>query len=167
MCSCSCSCVYDFLCCVHDDDDGDGNIGSATDSPDTARALLSDRAIRWLTAAGATTYDSGNDFAEDGTAIRKECEISPLLSYSGEGLSDYNTKKVPLPCILQDLKVDELALDVCEISEIRKNLLQNKQDHISDAFPNMSTEDKIYKQVSNFELNIALSSNLQKKYFKY
>jgi UDP-N-acetylglucosamine/UDP-N-acetylgalactosamine diphosphorylase len=71
--------------------------GSATDSPDTARALLSDQAIRWLTAAGATTYDGGNDFDGDGVAIRKECEISPLLSYGGEGLDHLFGAKIPLP----------------------------------------------------------------------
>ena len=71
--------------------------GSATDSPDTARALLSNQAIRWLTAAGASTYDCGNDFSEDGSDLRKECEISPLLSYGGEGLDHLYGAKVPLP----------------------------------------------------------------------
>jgi UDP-N-acetylglucosamine/UDP-N-acetylgalactosamine diphosphorylase len=71
--------------------------GSATDSPDTARALLSDQAIRWLTAVGASTYDGGTDFDENGTAVRKECEISPLLSYGGEGLDHLCGAKIPLP----------------------------------------------------------------------
>jgi UDP-N-acetylglucosamine/UDP-N-acetylgalactosamine diphosphorylase len=71
--------------------------GSATDSPDTARALLSDQAIRWLTAVGASTYDGGTDFDENGTAVRKECEISPLLSYGGEGLEHLCGAKIPLP----------------------------------------------------------------------
>jgi UDP-N-acetylglucosamine/UDP-N-acetylgalactosamine diphosphorylase len=49
--------------------------GAAADSPDTARALFSALCRRRLEAAGATLA------AADGA-----CEVSPLLSYQGEGL---------------------------------------------------------------------------------
>lgn len=49
--------------------------GSATDSPDTARALLLAQGARWAAAAGA--------------AVAEGCvgvEVPPLVSYAGEGL---------------------------------------------------------------------------------
>ncbi|KAJ1423193.1 nucleotide-diphospho-sugar transferase [Ochromonadaceae sp. CCMP2298] len=66
--------------------------GSAQDSPDTARELLSQQAQRWLLVAGAKiNRDSGTGCV---------CEISPLLSYSGEGLSSFRDTEVSLPCYL-------------------------------------------------------------------
>jgi hypothetical protein len=114
--------------------------GSATDSPDTARALLSDQAIRWLNAAGASCY---KDLSKD----NHECEISPLMSYGGEGLTAYSSRKVPLPCVLHKIAPEDLAIDACEISALRKVLLQSKQEHILDCFPNMTVDDPIFKQV--------------------
>lgn len=53
--------------------------GSASDSPDTARALISNLAKTWVQAAGGTlTGDTDSD----------QCEISPLTSFAGEGLED-------------------------------------------------------------------------------
>jgi UDP-N-acetylglucosamine/UDP-N-acetylgalactosamine diphosphorylase len=66
--------------------------GSLTDSPDTARTYLSKRAQKWVINAGGTL--TGNQ--DDGT-----CEISPLISYGGEGLEDLvNGKEVPCPFTL-------------------------------------------------------------------
>lgn len=52
--------------------------GAPTDSPDTARAMLGALARRWIAAAGGSVEGS----------VDAPVEISPLLSYSGEGLQD-------------------------------------------------------------------------------
>lgn len=52
--------------------------GSSTDSPDTAREMISQQAKRWALAAGAK---AAQPEGEEGL-----CEISPLVSYGGEGL---------------------------------------------------------------------------------
>ena len=51
--------------------------GSSTDSPDTAREMISRQAKRWAAAAGAKLGEEGDEGL---------CEISPLVSYGGEGL---------------------------------------------------------------------------------
>jgi len=62
--------------------------GSSSDSPDTARSMISSMAKEWLQAAGATlTGDVESDC----------CEISPLISYAGEGLEHYKGKEVACP----------------------------------------------------------------------
>ena len=48
--------------------------GSATDSPDTARAAILAQGARWLAAAGATVSAAAG------------VEVPPLVSYAGEGL---------------------------------------------------------------------------------
>ena len=50
--------------------------GSSTDSPDTAREMISRQARRWARAAGAKLAEGGEGL----------CEVSPLVSYGGEGL---------------------------------------------------------------------------------
>lgn len=54
--------------------------GAASDSPDTARALIYKLSHRYLTAAGGTLTP-----AADGA---EEVEISPLASFEGEGLEE-------------------------------------------------------------------------------
>jgi UDP-N-acetylglucosamine/UDP-N-acetylgalactosamine diphosphorylase len=72
--------------------------GSAQDSPDTARQVLSQQAQRWLVAAGAVIVPGGS--GGTGESAESVCEISPLLSYAGEGLSSLRGKEVTLPCYL-------------------------------------------------------------------
>ncbi|GLD91875.1 hypothetical protein PINS_up000408 [Pythium insidiosum] len=50
--------------------------GAATDSPDTARHLVSEQCRRWLVKAGASFDDSTNGL----------CEVVAAVSYNGEGL---------------------------------------------------------------------------------
>ncbi|ETP13901.1 hypothetical protein F441_11094, partial [Phytophthora nicotianae CJ01A1] len=68
--------------------------GSASDSPDSARQLISEQCKRWLVDAGATFADSSSDAV---------CEILPTLSYNGEGLEGVARAKSPiqLPIVLR------------------------------------------------------------------
>jgi UDP-N-acetylglucosamine/UDP-N-acetylgalactosamine diphosphorylase len=61
--------------------------GSATDSPDTARLMMSTMVKGWMLAAGA-------NFVSDGSEL---CEISPSVTYDGEGLEKYKDKEVTCP----------------------------------------------------------------------
>lgn len=86
----------------------------AQDSPDTARAMLSAQAKRWLIAAGAqlvtadgAPYVSGGDSvstvaetAADADADEALCEVSSLVSYAGEGLEQYAGKQLTIPFYL-------------------------------------------------------------------
>jgi UDP-N-acetylglucosamine/UDP-N-acetylgalactosamine diphosphorylase len=65
--------------------------GNPSDSPDTARLLLHRQARRWLTNAGAHLSVSEEEEAIEigtrgGLSTENLYEISPLLSYEGEGL---------------------------------------------------------------------------------
>ena len=60
--------------------------GSSSDSPDTARAMISAISKSWMKAAGATLEGD-----ESGATL---CEILPLTSYAGEGLEAYKDQVV-------------------------------------------------------------------------
>lgn len=64
--------------------------GNPVDSPDSARAMMTSQAKSWLLAAGAVLNNNS----------KEQCEISPLLSYGGEGLEDFYGVKIDLPCYL-------------------------------------------------------------------
>ncbi|KAG7859438.1 hypothetical protein KL939_002338 [Ogataea angusta] len=61
--------------------------GSANDGPETCKANLLMRSARWLTKARAILRGS-------------EIEVSPLTSYSGEGLENYSGKTIESPAII-------------------------------------------------------------------
>ncbi|KAH3665909.1 hypothetical protein OGAPHI_004098 [Ogataea philodendri] len=61
--------------------------GSANDSPETCKANLLARSARWLKKAGATV-------------IGDEVEVSPLSSYSGEGLDKFADATISAPKIV-------------------------------------------------------------------
>jgi UDP-N-acetylglucosamine/UDP-N-acetylgalactosamine diphosphorylase len=79
--------------------------GDASDSPDTARALLTAQATRWLEAVGASVLDPRDSDSVDGTDAdngpEPQCEISPLRSYAGEGLRAYYGQELKMPCHLE------------------------------------------------------------------
>lgn len=80
--------------------------GAAIDTPTTARNALLRLHSRWVTAVGATLLD------QDGNAVPTsasessessslpECEISPLVSYFGEGLEQLKGRTVQSPFTL-------------------------------------------------------------------
>lgn len=80
--------------------------GAATDSPSTARNALLHLHCRWVTAAGAALLDEdGNDVPLTVSESSKSnspatCEISPLVSYFGEGLEHLQGKTIKTPFIL-------------------------------------------------------------------
>lgn len=62
---------------------------TGADSPETARAYLSDLAKEYLENAGAKMHGKEG---EGGL-----CEVSPLTSYAGEGLEEYNGRRLKCP----------------------------------------------------------------------
>ena len=66
---------------------------SGVDSPESARKLVSDLHLAWVKQAGAVVGHSQGK-------SECVCEISPLVSYAGEGLEFLNGKKVNLPFYL-------------------------------------------------------------------
>ncbi len=62
--------------------------GAKSDSPDTARAMMTNMVKEWIVEAGGTL---GGDMKSD------KCEIGPLMSYGGEGLDEYKGKTVECP----------------------------------------------------------------------
>ncbi|GFH59840.1 hypothetical protein CTEN210_16319 [Chaetoceros tenuissimus] len=66
--------------------------GASSDSPDTARAMISSLSKEWLIQAGATLKEEGS-----ADCI---CEITPMTSYGGEGLDSYKGKEVVCPFVL-------------------------------------------------------------------
>ncbi|KAF8474297.1 UDP-N-acetylglucosamine pyrophosphorylase [Kalaharituber pfeilii] len=74
--------------------------GSKEDNPETSRKDVMAQGRRWLLAAGATVVSE--DPREDGV------EVSPLISYGGEGLEMFKGKEVIAPAVIER----ELAKDL-------------------------------------------------------
>ncbi|KIX07686.1 uncharacterized protein Z518_02340 [Rhinocladiella mackenziei CBS 650.93] len=69
--------------------------GSAEDNPDTSKQDIMDQGARWLRAAGATVVSEGS-----GTGV----EVSPLISYGGEGLDYLNGREIRAPAVIEKSK---------------------------------------------------------------
>ncbi|CAN9504660.1 unnamed protein product [Ophioblennius macclurei] len=89
--------------------------GAATDSPTTARNALLAQHCRWATRAGAALLDEhGNalpTFSSGPTELHPAAvfEISPLVSYFGEGLEQLlNGRTLNVPFILDGKRAKEL-----------------------------------------------------------
>ena len=67
--------------------------GEKEDSPDTARALVLAQHARWLRTAGATLRGGSGE-------APPVAEVSPLLSYAGEGLERYAGAVIDCPALL-------------------------------------------------------------------
>ena len=68
--------------------------GNPVDSPDSARSLMTAQAKGWLKAVGAKIVSK--------SIANHVCEISPLLSYEGEGLEKFKNAEISLPCYLDN-----------------------------------------------------------------
>ncbi|KAK0117912.1 UDP-N-acetylglucosamine pyrophosphorylase [Cadophora gregata] len=66
--------------------------GTGEDDPDTSKKDIMDQGKRWAQAAGATVVSERSD---DGI------EISPLISYGGEGLEKLKDQTVTAPAVLE------------------------------------------------------------------
>nr|POE52285.1 udp-n-acetylglucosamine pyrophosphorylase [Quercus suber] len=66
--------------------------GSAEDSPETSRKDILQQGSRFLEAAGATVTSEGDDSG---------VEVSPLISYGGEGLEFLNGREIKAPAVIE------------------------------------------------------------------
>ncbi|KAM8828547.1 UDP-N-acetylhexosamine pyrophosphorylase-like protein 1 [Spinachia spinachia] len=89
--------------------------GATVDTPTTARNSLLAQHCRWATAAKATLLDErGNPLPPShsvsaGDNPPAQCEISPLVSYFGEGLEQLlNERTLATPLILDEKRAKEL-----------------------------------------------------------
>ncbi|XP_044031481.1 UDP-N-acetylhexosamine pyrophosphorylase-like protein 1 [Siniperca chuatsi] len=89
--------------------------GAATDSPITARNSLLAQHCRWAAAAGATLSDEhGNTLSPTASISAGDsppalCEISPRVSYFGEGLEQLlKGRTLPTLFILDEKRAEEL-----------------------------------------------------------
>jgi len=66
--------------------------GTGEDDPDTSKRDIMEQGKRWLQAAGATVVSEGKDGG---------IEVSPLMSYGGEGLETLKGKEITAPAVLE------------------------------------------------------------------
>ncbi|XP_042336320.1 UDP-N-acetylhexosamine pyrophosphorylase-like protein 1 [Sceloporus undulatus] len=85
------------------------------DTPTTARRALLSQHYRWALKAGAVFVDSRGERIPEKQSFREDeeppavCEISPLVSYFGEGLEKYlKSKELQSPFLLDEIKAETL-----------------------------------------------------------
>jgi len=66
--------------------------GTGEDDPDTSKADITGQGRRWLEAVGAVVEDEGD---------KAGVEVSPLISYGGEGLEYMKGKTIKAPAVLE------------------------------------------------------------------
>ena len=66
--------------------------GTGEDDPDTSKKDIMSQGNRWLTEAGATVVSQGEDAG---------VEVSPLISYGGEGLAYLKGKQISAPAVIE------------------------------------------------------------------
>ncbi|OQS06434.1 UDP-N-acetylhexosamine pyrophosphorylase [Thraustotheca clavata] len=95
--------------------------GNPVDSPDSARKMLHQLALKWLSAhvPRASTLDN-----------LQYAEISPLVSYSGEGIADYVGAITPTTSILCLDSKDIPASSHCVPTTLRHRLHEYNQQHV-------------------------------------
>ena len=69
--------------------------GSPSDSPDTARSMITGLSKQWLQSVGTQLQESNGNKDDP-------CEISPLLSYAGEDLDRFRGQTIQVPFHLQN-----------------------------------------------------------------
>ncbi|ETE60558.1 UDP-N-acetylhexosamine pyrophosphorylase-like protein 1 [Ophiophagus hannah] len=105
---------------------------AARDTPTTARRSILSQHYRWaIKAGGRFVAQGGQPIPEKESFFQDEeppavCEISPLVSYFGEGLEKYmRGKNLPSPFLFDESKAEFLALG--EAGQLHFG----KKDHIS------------------------------------
>ena len=73
--------------------------GSADDSPDTARTMIYTLHRKWLEKAGAIFVSSSSEERTGKEEEEQVVEVSPLLSYGGEGLDLFNQVELYAPLL--------------------------------------------------------------------
>ena len=67
-------------------------VGTGEDDPDTSKRDIMSQGRRWISDAGAVVEDEGDDAG---------VEVSPLISYAGEGLEFLAGKSIKAPAVLE------------------------------------------------------------------
>ncbi|EHY57283.1 UDP-N-acetylglucosamine pyrophosphorylase [Exophiala dermatitidis] len=72
--------------------------GTAEDNPDTSKRDIMEQGARWLRNAGAIVVSEGNNAG---------VEVSPLISYAGEGLDYLRGREIRAPAVIERSKAEE------------------------------------------------------------
>lgn len=99
--------------------------GSATDSPDTARKLISQSNIMKLLKSGAAIKEFGKSISKQ-SEEEAVCEIDARLSYDGENLSQFHSKEIILPVYLQKPQKEKKSKKFTDSPKFKKYMKYKK-----------------------------------------